>query len=205
MNNTIDTINNTDTINNCDNLLNLNLSDIKFKKSKEVVKDKDHLIYYIMTDKNKKRLSVYLTDIQIPFGPEKYNDKIILNIEINPKKNNIHYNYKAIISGFESEFSNKENFTYGKLLKDIEGKGYYPNIRESKEGFIIRTYIITEPEVFSMTVGKNKSIKFKNKLSIKDTVKVVANVKLELGPLWINDNNYGLLWYVKQIEVLYSV
>lgn len=188
-----------------DELLKLNLLEMKFKKSKEVEINSEHLIYYTIIDKNKKRPSIYLNSVNIPFGPEKYNNKYILNIEINPSKSNIHYNYKAIISGFEAEFGKKENFHYEKLLKDIEGKGYYPNLRDSKEGVIIRSYIFTEPEVFSMMSGKDKTIKFKNKLSLKDANKVVANVKLELGQLWINENNYGIIWYVREIEVLYSI
>lgn len=188
-----------------DELLNLNLSDIKFKKIKEADKNGTHLISYSISNKEKKRPSIQLNNICLPFGPEKFNNNTILNIEIDPKKSNVHYNYKAIISGFETEFTNRDNFSDKKLLKDIDGKGYYPNLRESKEGFIIRSYIFSEPEVFSMMSGKDKSKKFKNKLSVKDTVGVVANINLELGTLWINENNYGLLWYVKKVEVLHSI
>ena len=185
------------------NIVNLQLNKLNFKK----VKDKSEIKNYIMSDKNDNtKPKIMLEKVNIPFGVEKYNGNNILNIEIDPKKNNIHYNYHAVISGFENELAKIENFKDKKLTSDITGKGYYPNIRDSKEGYILRSYIFTVPEVYSMVSGRDKTIKnIKNKMSLLDVEKVKANVELELGSLWINDNNYGFIWYIKKIEVLYSL
>jgi len=145
-----------------------------------------------------------LENINIPFGVETYEKKNIVNIEIVPKRNNLQYNYYAIISHFEKEMTDKNNFKYEKLSRDIENKGYYPNMRESKQGYILRTHIFNTPEVFSMVSGKNKNIKdIKDKRSLLDIGGVRANVEIELGTLWVTENNYGYLWYIKKIEILH--
>ena len=147
-----------------------------------------------------------MENVDIPFGVETYEKKNILNIEIIPKRSNQQYNYYAIISHFEKEMTDQSNFKYEKLSREIDGKGYYPNIRESKEGYIIRTHIFHVPEVFIMSSGKDKNIKnIKDKRTLQDVSKIKANIELELGTLWITDNNYGYLWYVKRIEILHSL
>lgn len=185
-----------------EDLIKINLNELKFKK----LKQKTDVSNYLITNFENKKVTVILENIDIPFGVEIYEKKHILNIEINPKKSNQQYNYYAIISGFEQEISNLENFKYEKLLRDLEGKGYYPNIKKSKEGYIIRTHIFNTPEVFTMLSGKDKSVRnIKDNRILQDVKKVRANIELELGTLWINDNNYGFSWYVKQIEILHSL
>lgn len=182
-------------------LLDLDTKKIIFKKLKE----NNDIANYLMLNENKKKPVIYLEKVYIPFGVEKYNGKSIVNIEINPKKNNIHYNYYSIITEFEEEFKKKDTITYKKLLTDIENKGYYPNIRESKSGYIIRSNIFTIPEIYCKITGKDKTQSIKQKMNIKDINKVKANIELELGSLWVNQNNYGIMWYVKKIEVLYAM
>lgn len=183
-------------------ILDLNLANLKFKK----IKEKTEVTNYIITNFQDHKHTIILEGVDIPFGVETYEKKSILNIEIDPKKNNKHHNYKAVISGFESELTKKENIKYEKLSKDIENKGYYPNIRESKGGYILRCHIFTVPEVFAMVSGKDKTIKnIKDKRSMLDVTKIKANVELELGSLWTNENNYGFLWYVKKIQILHSL
>jgi hypothetical protein len=182
-------------------LLDINLKNLYFKKVKNTLNIKN----YMILNKDNHRHKIILKNINIPFGPEKYNNSTILNIEIDPKKDNIHYNYKAIIQGFENELSKINNFYDKKLIVDIENKGYYPNLRESKIGYIVRTCIFTPPEVYGYITGRDKSVKIKNKMSMQDVCNIKANIELELGSLWINENNYGITWYVKSIEILYSL
>lgn len=183
-------------------ILDLQLKNLLFKK----VKDKTEVKSYIIKKKEGGKQTIILKNVNIPFGPEKYNNNTVLNIEIDPKKNNVHHNYHAVISGFEKELANRDNFWDKKLLLDTENKGYYPNMRESKEGYILRAYIFTEPEVFSMVSGRDKTVKnIRNKMSMRDVEKIKGNVEIELGSLWVNDNNYGFIWYVKKIQVLYSI
>lgn len=183
-------------------LIEVDIKKIKFKKLKE----KTNVTNYLMTDFENKKPTIILENIDIPFGVETYEKKHILNIEINIKKNNQQYNYFAIISHFEKELADQNNIKYDKLLRDIKGKGYYPNMRESKGGYIIRSHIFNTPEVFTMVSGKDKSIKnIKDKRSMLDVTKIKGNIELELGTFWVNDNNYGYLWYVKRIEILHSL
>lgn len=183
-------------------IIEINLSKLKFKKLKE----KSLVTNYLITTFENKKQTVVLENVTIPFGVETYEKKHILNIEIHPKQNNQHYNYYAVISGFETELINSKNIKYDKLSRDIEGKGYYPNIRESKGGYIIRCHIFNTPEVFTMLNGKDKTIRnIKDKRSMLDVEKIKANIELELGTFWTNDNNYGFLWYVKTIEIINSL
>jgi hypothetical protein len=71
-------------------------------------------------------------------------------------------------------------------------------MRKSKGGYIMRSYVFGSPEIFTM-IGN-----YKNRLTSVDIKNTVSNVDLEMGTFWINDNNYGFIWYVKKIEVLYT-
>jgi hypothetical protein len=180
-------------------LIEINLQNLKFKK----IKEKTDVTNFLITDFENKKKSIILENVIIPFGVETYEKKNILNIEIEPKKNNSHYNYYAVISNFESELTKPENIKYEKLSREVTNKGYYPNIRESKGGYIIRSHVFTTPEVFTMVSGRDKTIKnLKDKRTMLDIVRTRANIELELGTVWVNDNNYGFLWYVKRIEIL---
>jgi len=165
---------------------------LNFKKTKETLDFKKN---YIIFDKLGKRISLKLNKVNIPFGVESYNGKSILNIEIIPESSNDHYNLFSAISGLEKQFAKIDKFTDKKVIEDIEDKGYYQNMKNSRTGNIIRTYIFTQPNVFS-SLGK---------MTLADTKKVKANVEIELGSMWITENNYGILWYVKSIEILYSL
>ena len=45
---------------------------------------------------------------------------------------------------------------------------------------------------------------FTSTMTLNDIKNTVANVELEFGTLWITDNNYGIIWTIKKIEVLYN-
>jgi len=42
-------------------------------------------------------------------------------------------------------------------------------------------------------------------MTSNDIKKTIANVEMELGIVWITDNNYGYLWFLKEIQVLSSL
>lgn len=172
----------------------LSVSTIKFKKTKD--KLTEHKKNYIMSNWKGEKISIILNNVKIPFGYEKYNSANILNIEIEPKKSNEHTNIYAYIKAFENDFIDQDNIKFEELSKEINGKGYYPNMRESKGGYILRAYIFGSPSIYAM-IGN-----FKNLLTSSDIKQTIANIKLELGSLWVNDNNYGFVYYVKEIEVL---
>ena len=175
-------------------LENLSVATIKFKKTKD--KLTEHKKNYIMSNWKGERISITLTNVKIPFGYEKYNSTNILNMEIEPKKHNEHNNIYSYIKAFEKEFIDQDNIKFGDLQKEIDGKGYYPNMRESKGGYILRAYVFGNPTIYSMIKD------FKNLLTSADIKQTIANVKLELGSLWVNDTNYGFVYYIKEIEVI---
>jgi hypothetical protein len=168
-------------------LLDVNIKNIKFKKSSE--KSKEYKINYILTYNNKKPI-IRLENVHIPFGCETYNGKQIINIEINSKKK--HYNEYAIINGFENQLANISNYLDKDVIHYIENK-------ESKLGHIIRTHVFFTPEIFCNIGG------FKSTMTTNDIKNTMTNVDLELGTFWITDNNYGITWTIKKIEVLRSL
>ena len=154
-----------------------------------------------------KRKSISLRNIYIPFGVEFYNNNSIINIELRRHTCNEHHNYYSEISAFESDMDNKDILnnicTKGDIQSDIIGKGYYPNIRDSKLGHIIRAHISTTPEVYEMVCGRDKKLKnIKDRRNVSDIKNIKANVTIELGTLWISDNNYGYMWILKSVEIL---
>ena len=165
---------------------------LHYKKAKETMGFKKT---YIISNNKGKRPILKINKVNLPFGVESFNGKSILNVEIIPESSNEHYNTYSAILGLEKQFSKYDNFEYEPLKEDIDEKGYYQNIKESKIGNMIRTHIFAPPSVFC-SMGK---------MTLADVNNVKANVEIELGSIWINQNNYGILWYVKSIEVLYSL
>ena len=137
-------------------------------------------------------IKIKMNNVYVPFGYESYNGKYILNFEINPEKNNYHYNLYAYLKAFEDEMKDINKIR----IDDISGKEYFASIKESKAGYMMRAYISGNTEIY----GYNKGEKI---LLTSDNIKnFFCNIELELGSLWINKNMYGVLWYVKKIEVL---
>ena len=144
--------------------------------------------YYLILDKvTKKKIRINMMNVRIPFGYEKYGDGYILNLEIDPK-DDVHNTYYKCIGEFESELKGKA----------IDDKEYIGNMRESKEGYIVRTHIRGYPEIYSMFGD------YKNLMTSRDLKHSFANVVLELEQIWTTDDKYGLLWGVKEIEIISS-
>jgi hypothetical protein len=179
-----------------DTLNQLSIKNLSFKKTKDKIGE--YRKNYIPLNIKGEKIKIKLENVTIPFGMEKYNSSNIINIEISPKKNNDHHNYHAIISSFEKEFTDLDLIKNKELKKELIDKQYYNNMRDSKDGFIIRTHLFNMPEIY-LNMGK-----FKNLLTLSDITKTKANVELELAMVWLNEHNYGIIWRIKEIEVLYS-
>ena len=173
-------------------LITLSIKQLNFRK---IVTKNKQLTNYTISDLYGKRKTIKLFDVNIPFGIEKYLGKSILNIELNPSNNNLHYNYNSIITEFENEFCDVNNFKPN-ITENIKNKGYHKNIKDSKIGRIIRTHVLPSINVF--TIDNNK----KHRVILSDIKMKTANIELELHSMWENDNNYGIMWYVKTIEIL---
>lgn len=182
-------------------ILDLELSKLIFVKAKTAQKkDNTEKESYIALTKDNKKKYIELNGITIPFGVENYQNKNIINIEINTKKNNKFHNTYSILSSFENELKTlRDNKICSNELKNsLQDKEYYPNMRESKCGQIIRTQLFGQPIITTQFIGQKMSAPISN---IK---KSIANVKLELGGLWITESNYGISWYIKEIEIQYN-
>ncbi len=173
----------------------LEFKNLTFKKTKNSAKK---ILNYLVLSQ-KKKIKIILKSVLIPFGYEFFNGHNILNVEINPNKNNEHYNMYVCINRFEDIFKILYDSDYcpENLKQDIENKGYYNNMRESKEGYIIRCYVIGMPKIYTKN-GGNEIL-----LTHKDVKNTVSNIEIDFGILWISENNYGILWYIKEIEIIH--
>lgn len=179
---------------NEDNLIELNVNQIKFKKTKNM--NNYHGKSYILFSNNLSKTEIKLKKVYLPFGIEIFNKKAILNVEIYPKKSNEENNMYAMLYSFENELKDKTKFP-NDIKNEINELTYYNFMKSNNNnGYLIRTHMSPNPEIYAM-IGK-----FKNALTSKDIKDVKCNIDLELGTFWINDVNYGITWFVKRIEVI---
>lgn len=177
---------------------NLSVKNLQFKKTSDKLHESGHKSNYFVL-LNGLKVSIKIDNVYIPFGYELYNNRTVLNIEINPKKSNEHSNIYSYISSFENEFADVKNIKSKEMLHDIDGKEYYHNMRKSKGGYIIRTYVYGMPEIYMM-IGK-----FKNLITSSSIKNTISNIELYIGTVWITDTDYGFVWYIKNIEVVKSL
>lgn len=189
-----------------DDIINLsieNLIIVKPKVSKQSQKKSNDLFEkesYIPLSKSNQKITITLKNVIIPFGVENYNGKNIINLELNTKKSNKTYNAYATIATFEESLNllHDNKNIINEFKESITGKSYYPNMRQSKDGYIIRSHIFGQPKISTNFLGQLMSA------TLNDIKKTFANVVLELGSIWVTDNNYGINWYVREIEILCS-
>jgi len=135
-----------------------------------------------------KKLTFSLNNIIIPFGVEIYNTKEIVNLEIQPK-NNESYNYISIIESIENKIKNSH-------LDMIKTKNLIPSIKESKYGKILRTHLITKPDIYIKSKLDTKINLMKSNLKNSET-----NVIITLKGIWLNNDSYGLYWSLSECEI----
>lgn len=174
-------------------IFDLQLENLKFKKTQNKLSEhqKNYMIF-IDTGKPKIRLE----KVFIPFGVEFYNKKQILNLELYPHKNNVHNNLYSLLLALEQEFSDKIVHNY-ELKNDIVNLKYHSFIKQNDNSSIhVRTYMSTNPDIYTF-VGK-----FKEQITQSSIKGTHCNVELELGTLWMNATNFGVIFYVKEIQIL---
>jgi hypothetical protein len=146
------------------------------------------------------KIIIEIPSCYMPFGIEKYNNKEILNIYIDTKKSNEIYNSYVDIKSFENAFDtirtkNEEIKLPDGFLKEIESSTFYHNIISEKIGEKMRLHVKKNLEIFKMENGK------KILLTSADIKGKNAKLRIELNSIWIHGGNYGLVWYVNQIEM----
>lgn len=160
--------------NTANNILNIN------KKFINVVKcnKKFYNIFY-----NTNLIEIDIKNVFIPFGIEKFNNKMILNIEL--LELNETNNIISKIESIENEISN--NFTNLGLIRCI---------KKSKLGYLLRTHITKSTECYIL---KKDNTKFNiDIINIKNSE---CNIKLKIKGIWINENNYGLYITIDDINI----
>lgn len=146
-----------------------------------------HLIRYSKNYKIKYEtddLILCAPECTIPFGTEKYNGKLIVNLEFLDNNDFIN-SIKAI----ENAFSNIKNENYiqvpNDLLDDIKSCNFISSVKDRS---------IVNNKKFHLRCHVKKEILYEK----------LKSVEIKLDHLWINKNNssdYGLCWVIHNYEL----
>jgi hypothetical protein len=142
-----------------------------------------------------KSININLSNILLPFGCEKFNDKFILNVEL--ENNNQNNNILSILSQIEDNLKNNKLKSNLQTINNIRNKGLNSILKKSKLGMIIRTHMQKNTEIFIKKKDGEKMLIDYTNLSNTN-----CNINLLIQGFWINDNTYGLYVVVKTIEIL---
>lgn len=168
-------------------IFEIDIKKLHFKKTKD-------MNYMIFTDSGKPMIK--LEKVYLPFGIEYYNKKQILNIEMYPNKNNTHNNLYSLITFLEKEFEEK-NINDNQLKNNLTNLDYHCGLKETNMNSVhFRTYMSQNPEIYTY-IGK-----FKENVTQSSVKQRICNIEVELGTLWTNETSYGIIWYVKSIQIL---
>ena len=165
-------MNNTDNTDNT--LININTSFIKvFYLNKKFW----NILY------NNKLIDINIDNILIPFGIEKYNDKMVLNIELIDSNNN-----NNIIS--------KLDMIENEIQKYFKNIGLIKSLKKSKLGYLLRTHYMKLSECYILKKNQEKMIIDESNLQNAE-----CEIKLSIKGIWVTDNNYGLYIIVNSIKI----
>ena len=178
-----------------DNILfyEFNLNKLVFQKKRKT--------YFIYEFDNFKTRNIKFKSVRmhIPFGIEKYNSKFILNLEFyDYDKNNYTYNQIMEIKNLELYFKDLLDKKISLSLKeDLENKTFCSSIKERKNSFLLRTHLkVQKKNIISEFKKKDKFIELN---SLKNSY---GQFQIELKSLWISKDQYGLVWVIKQGEII---
>lgn len=120
----------------------------------------------------------------IPFGIEKYNDKILLNIELLENNDN---------NNLLSKINSIENY----IIKKFPNLGLLSCFKKSKLGHLLRTHFLKNTICYILKKNNEKIIIDECNLKLSD-----CEIDLTLKGIWINDNNYGLYFVINSIKII---
>lgn len=149
--------------------------------------------FYILQHNN-KNIEIKLENVYLPFGSEKYNDKLIINFEL--ENTNTNNNIISKLTGLENNIKDG-NIIFDNMNKNIIlSKGLTPNIKKSKLGHIIRTHLLKNTEIYILK--KNGEKMFIDDSNLQNAT---CDAILDLKGIWSNENNYGLYITIKSIKI----
>ncbi len=140
--------------------------------------------YYNMTDNLNQQIVIKKIECHIPFGIEKFNDKMILNIELCSSNEN---------NNILSKIQSIEN----SATKKFQNLGLNSVVKKSKLGFIIRTHYLKNTDCFILKKNNEKMMIDEVNLNLSD-----CEADLTIKGIWTSDNYYGLYIIVNSIKVI---
>jgi hypothetical protein len=144
---------------------------------------------------NNDNLKLNLTNVYLPFGGEKYLDKIILNIEFDNQ--NSHNNIISKLDTIDNKIIEKKYDADISASHILNTRGYLKSFKESKCGYIQRTHLLKNTEIY---IEKKNGEKITMDYTNLD--KSYCDIEIQLKGIWLSENNYGLYWIVNKIKVL---
>lgn len=180
-------------------LLFVNISDNE-EKLTNVKRINYKTTYKIFVGNKKEQIKFKTPPLYIPFGIEHYQNKKILNIEL-PNNNRVH-NFMATIqhmdSIFEQLFSSEELQNTLKykisrnMIDNLKNKQFINSIKSgNKYNPKIRTHVKHQLKI----KNANGNILMPH----TDLKKTSGICEIILDSIWINDDSYGLVYYVNEI------
>lgn len=139
--------------------------------------------YYNLTYNN-EQITIKNLICYIPFGIEKFNDKILLNIELLDTNDN--NNILSKISSIEND-----------IIKKFPNLGLLSCVKKSKIGHLLRTHFIKSTESYILKKNNEKIFIHESNLNLAD-----CEIDLTLKGIWTNDNNCGLYFVINSIKVI---
>lgn len=134
---------------------------------------KIHTSYRIIYDGGKYILKT--PQCTIPFGIEEYKKGLIVNLEFkDDAENNDIYNFITQVHNIDTIFSEELGTPIVSSMKKRNNKTVHMRIHVKKD-FQITSYEL-----------KNKNV----------------IVELELDRIWNHNESYGLIWYMKDIQII---
>jgi hypothetical protein len=142
-----------------------------------------------------KSIDINISEVFIPFGTEKFNDKLILNIELEEKNTN--NNIISKLQSLEHNLSKLDIITNLQTKNLLKNKGLYQIIKKSKLGYIIRTHILKNTKIFIKT--KNGGKLDVDPINLKGATCII---KAHIKGCWVTDNTYGLYIILDEVEII---
>lgn len=139
--------------------------------------------YYNITYNN-EQITIKNLICHIPFGTEKYNDKILLNIELLDTNEN-------------NNILSKINSIENNIIKKFPNLGLLSSVKKSKLGHLLRTHFLKSTECYILKKNNEKMFIDESNLNLAD-----CELDLTLKGIWTNDNNYGLYFVINSIKVI---
>lgn len=158
---------------------------------KKISKNTYHLI-------SKEPIKLDLSNSYIPFGLDTSNDKYVLSFSINNKSDG-GKELLTVIDEIDKYFQSLDfivDLDKEKIM--MSNKQFVSSVKQNQNFYpIFRTHLKKNNNQIVTKIYNQKSLG--TIFDIKPKMKCDGTI--ELGSLWYNDTSYGLIWYVKDVQL----